>query len=229
MGSVNPSGMTKSGFWTPAAQPYITQHLSQSHDQVLYNLGEYAMFVMLWRPVDFDAGLVERCTRCFGRNSRIAAAYEATPDPKCPECYGTTFEGGYRAKVIRPAIVSDLNTETVEGRRGEHVQDTLTAETTSDIFLRKNDVIMRADGSRYRTDEMNTLVVRTGFDVPDQDQSVGGVIPAATLEDPTMPVYLIPPSPDEVQALLRGLTKGRHTPGDLTVYDDIAPNGYLVP
>lgn len=232
MGSaVNPPPLTKTGFWMPQQQGYLLNHLSVSHDEVLYLYGEYAMFVMMWHVADFEAGLVARCSTCYatgGTNERIAAAYGGQSDRnRCPDCYGTSFEGGIRAKVIRPAVVSDLNTETSQGRRGEVTTDTVAAETSSDIFLRSGDYLFRADGTRYRCAEMSTLVVRTGFDVPDRDESVGGVIPSARLEDPASVAYMIPPSPTEIRALLVDLAANRHVPQDITAYD-YAP-GPLIP
>lgn len=231
MGSVNPHSMTKTAFWMPKRLDHVLTHLSDSHDQVLYRLGEYAMFVMMWHVADFEAGLVGRCPTCYatgGANERIAKAYGGQSDrDRCPDCFGTSFEGGVRARVIRPAVVSDVNTETIVGRRGEVVTDTVAIETTSDIFVRTGDYMFRADGKRYRCAEMSTLVVRSGFDVVEREESVGGVIPSARLEDPASVAYIIPPTTDEVHDTLYALTQGRHIPADLTALD-YAP-GPLVP
>lgn len=231
MGSVNPHEVTKTAFWLPKPLDYVLTHLSNSHDEVLYRYGEYAMFAMMWHIADFEAGLVARCPVCYSPSDaeeRIAKAYGGQPDRvKCPECFGTSFEGGIRARVIRPAVVSDTNTETQTGRRGEVVTDTVAVETTSDIFLRTGDYVFRHDGSRYRCVEMSTLVLRTGFAVPEQEESVGGVIPSARLEDPASVAYLIPPTTVEMNAVFDDLRANRHVPADVTALD-YAP-GPLVP
>ncbi len=231
MGSVNPHPLTKTAFWMPKRLPHVHQHLSDSHDQVLYRLGEYAMFVMMWHVADFEAGLVGRCSTCSpdddSKEERYAKAYGHQPDiANCPDCYGTSFDGGIRAQVIRPAVVSDVNTETVTGRRGEVTTDIVAIETTSDIFVRTGDFMFRADGGRYRCVEMTTLTVRSGFDMPDSDESIGGVIPSARLEDKASVAYTIPPTNAALRTLLLGLT-GRHVPEDLTQLD-VAP-GPLIP
>ena len=231
MGSVNKAPMTKSAFWMPKRLDYVVKHLSDSHDQVLYRLGEYAMFVMMWHVADFEAGLVQRCPTCYNPSpdtERIARAYGGQPDrSKCPDCFGTSFDGGIRARVIRPAVISDVNTETITARRGEVTTDIVAVETTSDIFVRTGDYLFRADGTRYRCVEMSTLTIRSGFDVPERDENVGGIIPSAKLEDPASVTYSIPPGPIEVHDTLHSLTLGRHVPTDIVALD-YAP-GPLVP
>ena len=234
MGSVNPHPLTKTAFWLGRKQDHVLSHLSESHNEVLYQYGEYVVLVMLWHVRDFEAGLVERCHTCSNpgdatsMEDRIAKAYGYQSDiANCPDCFGTSYEGGYRARVIRPAIVSDTNTETSQARRGEITTDTIALETTSDIYLRTGDYIFRADNSRYRTAEMSTLVLRTGFDVPEQQESIGGVIPQAKLEDPTSVAYLIPPAPADINALLNNLSLNRHIPTDVTALDVL--NGPLIP
>jgi hypothetical protein len=219
MGSVNDHSITKSPFWTPATQPQVVSELSKSHDEVLFLVGTPAMFVAMWHVSDFEAGLVGRCQTCFAADNRITAAYGQSGDPKCPNCYGTTFDGGIRARVVRPAIITDPNTETVPGQRGEYTTDQLSVETTSDFYLRTGDYMFLADGTRYKVNEMDTLVVRTGFAVTSQADSVGGVISQATLEDPSSVAYVIPPAPAAVTALLRSLTGTRHLPADLASMD----------
>lgn len=215
---------TKTAFWMPRPQPYALAHLSDSHNQVLYQFGEYVILAMMWRVPDFEAGLVERCPVCATGEGdvqdRIAKAYGYQSDrTACPSCFGTTFDGGIRARVVRPAIISDRETATVIGNRGEVTTDTVAIETTSDVFIRTGDYVFRSDGTRYRTVEMSNLVVRTGFESPNREESIGGVISSARLEDPASVAYAIPPDAEGLKRILIDLNVGRHLPSALSALD----------
>ena len=219
----------KSPFWLPEHHDAQSSHLSDHHVSALYSMGEYVMFVLMWQVSDFKAGLVGRCPTCYGARQRVSEAYKQAPDSKCLDCFGTTLEGGYRARIVRPALVSDSTSgETKMAKRGEVTTDALTLETTTDFFSRTGDYLIRADGTRYQLQEMTTLVVRSGFGFPSLSLSVGGLIPGARLEDVSSVVYKIPPSPAEANALLSALALDRHTPRDVTAEDVVRTNGYLI-
>lgn len=227
--------LVKKAFWLPSSTPYFLSELSDSHDETLYQFGEYVMIAMMWRLPDFEAGLVGRCSVCSvtGVNlaaDRIAKAYGYQSDQSaCPSCFGTSFEGGLRALVIRPSIISDRDTVTsAVGRRGEVTTDTVSVETTSDIFTRVGDYLFRADNTRYRLTEMSNLVVRTGFDEPDRAESIGGFIATAQLEDPASIAYSIDPVAGDLQRILRDARAGRHLPNGNLHDLDFTP-GPLIP
>lgn len=233
----NPNSI-KQPFWQPVSQGWASDQISVAHSEALYRVGEYAMFVLMWNVGDFKAGLVGRCPICFGDPSsvagRITAAYKQPTKERCVDildpagnvitrgCYGTTFEGGYRAKIIRPAIFTDSDPETTFGGKGEFVKDSMTLETTTDFFSHDGDYVFRANGSRLRCQEMNQLVLRSGFGSPGlPTQALGGVIPAAVREETSSVAFSIPPTSAKLTLLLNGLPAGRHTPADLAVQDDL--------
>ena len=120
-------------------QNYAVTQERMRHDQALYSLGEYAAFVLMWHIQDFEAGLVTRCSRCYGENNLIAQVYEQPVENKCPVCFGTTFDGGYKAILVRPSIW-DTNEEDFRlSARGEVIVQTASVQSTSDFRLRTGD------------------------------------------------------------------------------------------
>src|ERR1043165_6197117 len=92
------------------------------HDLPLYTLGEYTIFYLMWTLLDFEAGHVTRCARCYSTSgtvaNREANVYNQPSINRCPDCFGTTFEGGYRARIVRPALWSDNDESEKQDRRG---------------------------------------------------------------------------------------------------------------
>lgn len=205
-------------FWQRQPERWAEAEVRDSHHEALMLLGEYAMFVLMWHPADEAAGLVERCSRCYAGTAmaRAGAVYRQPSQAKCPVCYGTTFEGGYRARIIRPSLWSDSGTDTVRHPRGEVRTDSMTVETTEDFVLRHGDYAFRADGTRHQALELTGAWVRTGMAQPGLDRSVGGAIAQVRMEDPTSVAYTIPPTStaDLVEAL--ALPARMHLPPDLS-------------
>jgi Zn-finger nucleic acid-binding protein len=202
-------------------QPFAEATIRRHHHETLYAYGEYAIFVALWHAEDFDLGLVGRCPVCYA-SSRVAQAYGQGERNRCPSCFGTTFEGGYRLKVIRPAIFTDRVTDTADTPRGSVMTDQVTIETTEDFTFRHGDYVIRRGNIRYSTEEKGIVVVRSGFGEPQDPDSIAGTISSARLEDRvTSPAYLVPPtSPADVEAILNRPVR-EHLPPDLSVFEDI--------
>ena len=190
-------------WWMVQDQQWAEEHVTASHVDSLYRYGEFVVFTMLWNSNDYERGEVGRCTRCIQGNP-LSVGYDQTADPDCPNCFGTSFEGGFRNQIVRPAIISDRDPDTREDRRaGEVTVERLTIQTTSDFYVRTGDYMFRADGTRYRLGQMETQVVRSGFNHPGQEQSVGGLINSATLESDVASVgHRIPPDDATVAQML---------------------------
>lgn len=208
-------------YWLARDQQWARDQVAASHLEALYALGEYSMFVLMWHALDYRAGLVGRCPRCFVALGRVADAFGQAGQVDCPDCYGTTFEGGYRARIVRPALWSDVVTDTAQTPRGEVVADSMVLETAGDFTMRHGDYVFRAGGTRYRTGELTGVWVRSGFDVPDGDKSVAGIFSRVTLEDPVASVaYRIPPSAEGVDLVLRQ-PASQHLAPDLAAAEDV--------
>lgn len=200
-------------------QAYAESHVMASHVDALGRFGEFVMFVLMWTAGDYQQGLVGKCSLCIA-NDPIAKAYDQPADSDCPGCFGTTFEGGWRAQIIRPAILTDRNTETKETRRGEVVTDAVSIETTSDFFSRSGDFMFRQDGTRWQMDQMDTITIRTGMEHPTQDQTIGGLIPSAKMEDDVAAtVHVLDPPAARVRQMLERASLDRHLMLDTTRQD----------
>lgn len=196
----------------------------QRHLQALYTVGEWTAFWLMWHEADFAAGLVGRCTRCYPsadtRTQRVTAVYNQPTQNRCPTCFGTTFEGGFRARIIRPAIFSDADETDRPGKKGSMHPASTTVESTPDFRSREGDFVLRADGSRWRLGAQNRVQLRTGFEHPGQIQSsITYNNTSAKLEDRTGVAYLLPPA-DPAQLLL-ALSAPLRLPGDFTAYEDV--------
>lgn len=182
-------------------QPWASEQIEGQHTEALYLFGEPCLFTMMWRAQDFEAGLVDHCHTCYDRS---AQAFRQAADSHCPDCFGTIFEGGVRAQILRPAIFADRNIERVDTIRGTVQIDQPMLETTGDFLMLKGDYVFRSDGTRYQTEQKGEAMVRTGHDQPGIGDSFRGTIPMAHLEDPTSPAYIIPPDTDDLITLLQG-------------------------
>lgn len=210
-------------------QIYAIEQERQRHADALWAVGEYSIFILLWHVLDFEQGLVERCSRCWessALDARIAAAYEQPKDQLCPVCFGTTFEGGYRARIIRPAIFADTDQDERQDKRGEVHPDNVSVETTWDFRIRTGDFVIRADNSRWRMRVPSRTTLRTGFGFPGQmETSLTYARITAEYEESTTVAYKIPPVDSE--GVRNTLTLPGRTPLDYTVFEEI--RGPLIP
>lgn len=190
-------------------QSWAVQQENQRHDQAIYQVGEYAMFLLMWHINDFKAGRVGRCPKCYGtedddtRQQRISEVYDQPTIADCPECFGTTFRGGIRARIIRPAIFSDSDEDEQRGARGVTNPQAYDVESTTDFRVRTFDYVFRRNGDRMQLRVPQRVTVRTGFDMPTQASAAIGYNHArASLEDPTSVAYKIPPEEETVENML---------------------------
>lgn len=224
--AVNPARKPSQPYRTSGYQPWAAHLVEAQHEEALYLVGELVLFTLMWRPADYEAGRVDRCSVCFnGVKSRQAAAFEQPTKRECPKCFGTTFEGGFRAQIVRPALFADRNSEMRDEARGTVVTDTIRIETTGDFTLHKDDYVFRADNTRFQAEEKNEDVMRSGFGNPASGDSLAGST-TLHMEETTSVAFLIPPTtPQALRALL-----GHYGPflvEDLTASDIVAPGGYV--
>ncbi len=208
---------------TSVQQPYARYGVGSSHEEALDSFGEFGIFTLMWRQPDFDKGLVDRCPPCWnGVHSQQAKAFRQPQERECPACFGTTFEGGYRAQIIRPLLVSDRADVISEEERGVMTTDTLQFETTSDFTLTLGDYLFRFDNTRYQCEQNTELVMRTGFGSPFAAESLQGLA-TAHLEAPTSVAYKIPPADTSMLT-----TAGGFNMADLDSLNVLVrPGGYI--
>lgn len=193
-----------SPFWLPDRQDFVIDQERSRHTEALYHFGEYAMFVVLWRIQDHEAGHVERCPKCYTAYGKTAEVYQQSARSECPECFGTTFEGGYRARIVRPALWDDTKDDhSPDHARGEIIRSTATIQTTGDFYLRTNDYAFRGDGTRWQVKAGAEVAVQTGFHQSSPASAVVGYTFAnAAREDESSVAFVIPPTPAELRTLL---------------------------
>lgn len=199
---------------------YSRDHLAASHREALLAFGEHALFVLMWQAADHRAGLVGRCPACYA-GDRLAQAYGQAPRERCPECFGTTYQGGYRARVVRPALFADSAPDSTDGPRGAQVSDSLSLETTGDLTIRHGDYVFRGDRTRWRVQQASGPVLRDGLDGPDPDERAAGTVGQATYEDEASVAQTIPPTDDELASWLRAYPAGAHLPPDFSGLEDV--------
>ena len=202
-----PIGLANSPFYVRERKNFAVDQENYRHDQAMYTIGELAMFLLMWKVEDHKNGYVRRCPRCYTNTdvnlARSTSAYNQPTLNKCPMCYGTTFEGGVRAKIIRPALFTDTDDQETQAEHGVKYPQTTSVETTSDFRYRNGDYVLRQDGSRWQISTPQRVTVRTGFGHPtQQNDSIGYASAMATLEDKTSVAWIIPPNEDDLKSLL---------------------------
>lgn len=211
-----PTGTPPNQLYVRDRQNWAVDQERYRHDQALYSLGEYAIFCMMWSLLDFEAGLVTRCATCYGAPGSIqnatAEVYQQPKINKCPDCFGTTFEGGFRAKIVRPSLWADNDEEEKLDKRGVVHPESVSVESTWDFRMREGDYIIRADGSRWRLPAApRRTTLRSGWDHPAQKQnSITYARMQARFEEPGTVAYMLPPTDKTTIHTL--LTQRAYTP-----------------
>jgi hypothetical protein len=214
-------------YYLPDPQHYAIEQERQRHNQAVYSFGEYSIFCLLWTILDFTNGLVRRCARCYLSYGDVADVYEQPSQRRCIDCLGTTFEGGIKAYIVRPAIWTTDSDEIREAPRGDLVINTATVQSTSDFRLSTNDYILREDGSRWQVKTPVTNWVVTGFEVATDARTMVGYNNVGVLrEDESSVAYLIPPVTQAGLTSLLLIDRSR-TPTDFSAIEYV--HGPLVP
>lgn len=206
-------------YWIRDTQPWAVEQERMRHTEALYQLGELAFFALMWHLEDFTNGLVDRCPTCYSAQGKIADAYGQGNQYRCPDCFGTTFRGGYKALIIRPTIFSDTDKDLRIQSRGVTSSDEIDVESTPDFRVRTGDYVFRATGDRLYLRVPSRITIRSGFSVPWQTtEAVGYSHAKAVIEDLTDVSYTIPPDNDRVTEIL---TRVGRVPTDQSKYEVI--------
>lgn len=204
---ISPALVTHQPYYVRQTQDWAVQQERQRHIQAIYQVGEPALFVLMWKVEDFEAGLVTPCPRCRAEDqsvdARVAGIYQQPQTARCPFCFGTTFNGGVRAKIVRPAIFTDADEDERKSARGVTHGENTMVETTDDFRSRTGDYVLRRNGSRWQLGHPQRDQLRTGYKHPTQSSSSLGYarIPASR-EDKASVVFEIPPIDSELAAIL---------------------------
>jgi hypothetical protein len=225
-----PIDVTVQPYYVRRRQDWAIDNTRQNHRQVLYAIGEPALFTLMWKIEDYNAGLVDLCPRCrMDPNSiegRIQKAYKQPLTARCPVCYGTTLKGGIRAQIVRPTIFTDADEDETKSARGVVHQESLIVESTDDFRSRSGDFVFRKDGSRWQLGHPQRIMVRTGYEQPTQDAtSLGYARITASREDETSVAFDLPPQQDELGAILTISSPFPQDPGYEVINGPLIPGG----
>lgn len=205
-------------------QDWAVDQERQHHNEALYCAGEYAFFVLMWGVREFEQGRVERCSRCYGGNvdAGIVSVYNQASQARCPICFGTTFEGGWRARIVRPSLWDFSEDDEPRGqrRRGLAIQARAAVQSTSDFQVRTGDYILRGDGTRWQITSLLASHLRTGFETPLSTRAIVAFnYGEAVREDEASVAYDLPPTTNDLRDILD--MPHPHTPIDFSSFEEI--------
>lgn len=166
---------------------YAVEQEHLRHNDAVLRYGEPTAFVLWWHLDDHKAGQVARCSFCYLSRGEIAEAYGQGAQAGCPNCYGTTFEGGYRAIIYRPCLWDVTETSSDLRRRGVTTIKTARIDTLSTFTMRDGDTLVRLDGTRWRIGQPGMNEITTGFGFQGGLRSHIRSTAAASLMDPSSP------------------------------------------
>lgn len=123
----------------------------------------------IWTLQDLHDGLVRRCPVCWDEVN-----HQSKRPNDCPNCYGTTYEGGYRPVEIRRVVVlENANQDTEYDRDGVSTRFDVTVKMACEPIYHDGDVFAEA------LDMTGTKVTMMGrifqLDGPVKCQTIEGV------------------------------------------------------
>jgi len=183
------------------------------HDETLQWFGEEIIVRQLWRAEDAALGLVTYCLTCQDSpnpsqptasvQSRVSSVYRQTGNSYCPDCFGTTFTGGfknvcyhlYMLAADTPQIRSNLTT-------GQFWKNNPQVQLSWYPEIRTGDLVVRVNqwnqgtptslGERFQVSAVTPQSIRTGPGISYNTTTY--VNQTCTLENvfPSSPYYNVP-------------------------------------
>ena len=153
------------------------------HDETLQWFGEECVVRLLWRAEDAASGLVTYCQTCqvtpnptnpdANVRARASAVYRISGNSYCPDCYGTTFTGGFQPIAYHLYM---LAADTPDIRRnmqiGQFWQQNPSVQFSWFPQIRQGDLVVRVENwnnnvptftsQRFQVSSVNPVTVRTG-------------------------------------------------------------------
>jgi len=153
------------------------------HDEALQWFGEECVVRLLWRAEDAAAGLVGYCQTCQDSvnptnpnpivQARVSKAYRQTGNSYCPDCYGTTFTGGFQPIAYHLyMLASDTPEVRVNLSTGQFWKENPQVQFSWYPQLRQGDIVGRVSEwkgnvptvitTRFQVSAVSPVTVRTG-------------------------------------------------------------------
>ena len=183
------------------------------HDEALQWYGEEIIVRQLWRAEDAAAGLVGYCITCqdspnpsipsVSVQNRVSSVYKQTGNSYCPECYGTTFSGGFKPICYHLYMIAN-DTQQVRSNlsTGQFWKDNPNVQFSWYPEIRTGDLVVRVEqwnkdtptalGDRFIVSTVSPQTVRTGPGISYDTTKI--VSQSCTLENmpPGHPLYSVP-------------------------------------
>jgi hypothetical protein len=187
-------------YWDAPHQQFANDQVARHHQEAIRRFGEYSAWVMRWNTVDYEAGNVALCSPCIP-NEDHWRVYGQVTDPDCPDCLGTTYEGGVRAVLIRPTMWDYPEEENSGGRRGEVITQTAEVQTTNDFRARVGDWVLQHNNVRWQVQGIRDTKIHTGFIGTTRYRNNMGYGYSLVREDPDSVIYDHIMTPEELAAM----------------------------
>jgi len=192
---------------------YAEINQQRFHDETLQWYGEECIVRLLWRAEDAKAGLVTYCQTCQDSpdptnpnssvQSRVSQVYRQSGNSYCPDCYGTTFTGGFKPTCYHLYM---LASDTPESRQnlqtGQFWKENPSVQFSWFPQIRTGDLVVRVDswsngsptsfGYYFQVSTVGVQTIRTGPGVSADSTKI--VNQTCTLENlwPSHPYYSVP-------------------------------------
>jgi len=153
------------------------------HDETLQWFGEECVVRSIWRAEDAAAGLVAYCTTCQDSpnpsnpsasiQARASKVYRQSGNSYCPDCYGTTFTGGFQTTAYHLYMLA-ADTEDVRKnlQTGQFWQQNPRVQFSWFPQIRVGDIVFRIDSwnndtptscnQRFQVSTVSPTTIRTG-------------------------------------------------------------------
>jgi len=153
------------------------------HDEALQWYGEQCIVRQLWRFEDQVNGLVGYCLTCqdspnptmpsIAIQNRVSNVYKQTGNSYCPDCYGTTFSGGFKPICYHTYMVAqDAPQVRNSMQTGQFWRDNPQVQFSWFPEIREGDLVVRVEqwsngvpvalGDRFIVNVVNPQTIRTG-------------------------------------------------------------------
>jgi len=153
------------------------------HDEALQWFGEECVVRLQWRAEDAAAGLVTYCQTCQDSvnptnpnpvvQARVSKAYRQTGNSYCPDCFGTTFTGGFQPIAYHLyMLASDTPEIRVNLSTGQFWKENPQVQFSWYPQIRQGDLVARVASwnknvpttitTRFQVSAVSPVTVRTG-------------------------------------------------------------------
>lgn len=183
------------------------------HSEALQWFGEQIIVRQLWRAEDAALGLVGYCQQCQDSpnpaspspsvQSRVSSVYRQSGNSYCPNCFGTTFDGGFKTTCYHLyMLAADTPQMRANLSTGQFWRDNPTVQMSWFPEIRVGDLLVRvsawdgdnptATGDRFEVSTVSVQSVRTGPGISYDTTKIVNQFTTLSNLPPSHPFYNVP-------------------------------------